>query len=232
MSRKVFDPTSYEYGRPGERAFRHFTEISGWSPEEKPEGLYGPDLKFMQDGVEFIAEVERMKPNRWNSARDNFRWPTLNQLADRRTGENIVHVQLCSDCSVGLVSFYKDHVASPIKAEDNAENQSEPIRKLPIERALLISLTEPAGKTLAEENRLRVKRLVVEAETPAQIRRAMRALVGDAEDQYGPPYGMSSEEWIELQQRLQAESGLLRDMKDGRRDPARPSRRPVQMSLF
>lgn len=232
MTRKIFDSTSYEYGRPAERVFTHFSEISGWVPKEKPEGLYGPDLRFMQDGVEFIAEVERMKPNRWNSGREDFKWPTLNQLADRRTGENIVHVQCCSDLSVALVSFHKDHVASPVTNETNRENHGEPIRKLPIERALLIGLMEPAERTLAEMNRIRVRRLVLEAETPTQIRRAMRALVGDQEGQYGPPCGMSSEEWIDFQQRLQAESGLLRDMKDGRRDPARRARRPVQMSLF
>lgn len=232
MTRKIFDPTSYEYGRPGERAFTNLARISGWLPKEKPEGLHGCDVKFMQEGVEFIAEVERMKPNRWKSGFDEFKWPTLNQLADRRTGPNIVHVQCCSDCTVGLVSFYQDHIVSPVKVERNAENQNEPIRKLPIERALLISLTKPASKTLADMNRVRVKRLVMEAETPSQIRRAMRALVGDIEDQYGPPYGMSSEEWIELQQRLEAQSGLLRDMKDGRRDPARPARRPLQLSLF
>jgi hypothetical protein len=232
MSRKPFDPTSYQYGRPGEHAVRHWADISGFSPLEKPDGLFGPDVKFVQGDVEYVAEIERMKPGRWMNGADDFKWPELNQLADRRTGPHVMHFQCSSDLKVALVSFHADHQAATTRKEDNRENTDEPIRKLPTERALPVSLVMPAQLTLAEMNRLRVRRMAVSAETPAQLKRAMRALVGSLEDQYGPPFGMPTEEWHDLQQLVQSQMGVLRDLKDGRRDPARPSKRPVQMSLF
>jgi hypothetical protein len=232
MSRKPFDPTSYKYGRPGEHAVRHWADISGLAPREKPHGLYGPDVTLMQDGIEYVAEIERMKASRWMNGSDDFRWPELNQLADRRIGPNVIQFQCSSDCKVALVSFYDDHRVAITRNENNRENTDEPIRKLPIERALPVSLLTPAQSTLAEMNRLRVRHMAVSAETPAQLKRAKRALVGNLEDQYGPPFGMSTEEWIDLQQLVESQMGVLRDLKDGRRDPARSSRRPVQMSLF
>jgi hypothetical protein len=232
MSRKPFDPTSYQYGRPGEHAVRHWADISGFSPREKPDGPYGPDVTIVQGHVEYVAEIERMKPSRWMNGGDDFKWSDLNQLADRRTGPNVIHVQCSSDLKVGLFSFPADHRAATTRKENNKENTDETIRKLPIERALPVNLLVAAQSTLAEMNRMRVRQMAVSAETPAQLKRAMRALVGNLEDQYGPPFGMSTEEWHDLQQLLESQMGILRDLKDGRRDPARPSRRPVQMSLF
>jgi hypothetical protein len=232
MSRKQYDQASYEYGREAERTIRHWMAESGFKPVPKPDGVYGSDIRFIQNDVEFIAEIERMKSPRWAKGVDPFRFPTLNQLKDRKIGPEVIHIQTSSDVTCGLVSFFNDHVAAPVKTEDNRENTGESIRKLPLERAMPVDLTKPVNRTLEELNRMRVRRMVLEAETRSQIAKAMRALVGDLDDEYGPPYGMQSDEWCQLRAVLESASGLLRDLKDGRRNPAMRFSQPVQRNLF
>lgn len=232
MSRKVYDQASYEYGREAERTIRHWMKESGFEPVPKPDGVYGSDICFIQNGSQVIAEIERMKSRRWARGVDPFPFPTLNQLKDRKTGPEVIHIQTSSDVTFGLVSFFNDHVAAPVQTEDNLENTGESIRKLPVERAMPVDLTKPVSRTLEELNRMRVRRLVLEAETRSQVAKAMRALVGDLDDEYGPPYGMQSDEWCQLRAVLESASGLLRELKDGRRNPAMRFSQPVQRHLF
>jgi len=232
MSRKVFDQPTYQYGREGERTFRQYMIESGMSPKEKPAGVYGPDIRFSEEGDCFVAEVERMRSGRWAVGDEPFRFPTLNQLAERSIGPNIVHAQLSADQTKAFVSFYRDHLVAPVVVETNANNVNERIRKLPVERALLVDLRSPAKASFAEMNRRRVNALVKTAQSKKELSRASMALVGDIDSEYGPPYGMSSDEWLMLRQMVESANGALHEMKSRYRDPSRPNSRPVQKSLF
>ena len=232
MSRKVFDQPTYQYGREGERTFRQYMIESGMLPKEKPAGVYGPDYQFGEEGDRVFAEVERMRRGRWAVGDEPFRFPTLNQLADRAIGPNVVHAQLSADQTKAFVSFYCDHLVAPVFVETNMNNVDERIRKLPVDRALLVDLRSPANTSFAEMNRRRVRALVTNAQSKRELFRAGMALVGDIDSEYGPPYGMPSDEWLNLRQMIESATGVLNEMKDRYRDPSRPSSRPVQKSLF
>jgi hypothetical protein len=200
MSRKQYDSGLDEWSKSAEVVVHELLKQSGYQATRHPNGVFEEDVSFVSEkGERWIVEVERMEPTRWSKGNDPFRYDDIDLVKDRRYGQGILHCQVSTDMTKGILSFPDDHLAAPVVEKWTKYDRLNPglFRRICIERTMLVDLSRPLVSSIGELNRERTGRIVDAVRDHRSYKTARRALVGGVGEPFRSPFGVPSDQWRE-----------------------------------
>jgi hypothetical protein len=203
---KTYDEKNGKFGEDAEAWVRDFVTRSGYEAIRHPDGKYGPDIEFISDRESFHISVERRTMSGWCDGKA-FPFPTVSFLNRRKIVQGTIYFVVSRDMNDALAYFPEDLDTLPPVEFSNRYSSREFRRELEVMRCLPLDLTGEIDGSIALMNARRVRRIVEEESDDA----ATRALTGKYPDAFGPPYGMTAEEWRDLVIRLERRKGGLMD---------------------